>query len=114
VRASLPEPEFTLAWNHSVQKTRWEERYRVDGSGLMLIEARVLGSGAGMEPAPDAVLRNGAWTWRPRTPVRELRLTRSGFVPDYTLCWRDRCTELGRLVGNTADGAVVVVRPCVT
>ncbi len=30
VRATLPGQEFTLAWDHSVQKTRWEERYRVD------------------------------------------------------------------------------------
>ena len=27
----VPGPEFTLAWQHSVEKVRWEERYRVDG-----------------------------------------------------------------------------------
>jgi hypothetical protein len=44
--------------------------------------------------------------------VRELRLTRSGYTADYTLCWRDRCRTLGDLVGATDDGAVVTVRPC--
>jgi len=112
VRATLPEPEFTLAWDHSVQKTRWEELYRVEGESFMLIEARVEGSGAGMEPPPAAVLRDGRWTWQPRTSVPELRLTRSDFARDYLLCWHDRCVDLAALVGQTAEGAVIVVRPC--
>ncbi len=113
LRATIPEFEFTLAWDHSVQKLRWEERYRVAGERLLLIEARVEGSGAGMEPPPSAVLRDGRWTWQPRTTLPELRLTHSSFARDYVLCWRDRCVELGTLVGETAEGAVVVVRPCV-
>jgi hypothetical protein len=83
VRATLPDSGFTLAWEHSVQKTRWEERYRVDDGGLVLAEARVQGSGAGMEPPPGAVLRNGWWTWR-----------------------------LGALVGKADNGAIIVVRRC--
>jgi len=112
VRATLPAPDFTLSWMHSVQKSRWEERYHVERDGLRLVTARVQGSGAGMEPAPAATLRDGWWTWHPQTAVRELRLTRSDYTSDYTLCWRDRCRTLGDLVGATDDGAVVTVRPC--
>jgi hypothetical protein len=59
LRAMLPTTEFTLAWTHSVQKTRWEERYRVAGSDLQLVEARIQSSGAGMDPPPQARLRDG-------------------------------------------------------
>ena len=112
LRATLPETEFTLAWDHSVQRTQWVERYRITGEGLLLVEAGVEGSGAGMEPPPSATLRDGRWTWHPGTSIEELRLTHSNFARDYVLCWRDRCVELGALVGDTAEGAVVVVRPC--
>ena len=53
---------FTLAWTHSVEKTRWEEDWRVGARGLEIVEARVKGSGAGMEPGPDARF-DGTW-WR--------------------------------------------------
>ena len=43
---------LTLAWTHSVEKTRWEEDWREVAAGLELVEARVQGSGAGMEPPP--------------------------------------------------------------
>ncbi|MEP7183751.1 MAG: DUF1850 domain-containing protein [Betaproteobacteria bacterium] len=112
VRATLPGDEFTLAWDHSVQKTRWEERYRVDGDRLRLVEARVEGTGAGMEPPPSAVLRNGAWTWQPGTLLPELRLALSPYTTDYTLCWQDRCRTLGDLVAPAAADTTVVVRPC--
>jgi hypothetical protein len=112
VRATLPASEFTLAWDHSVQHTRWEEHYRVDGEGLILVEARVQGSGAGMEPPTSAVMRDGWWTWRPQSRLAELRVTSSAFASDYTLCWRDRCSGLAALIGATADGAAVTVRAC--
>ena len=50
---------FTLSWTHSVERVRWEEDWRVTPAGLEIVEARVKGSGAGMEPPPDAVLKNG-------------------------------------------------------
>jgi hypothetical protein len=112
VRATIPDAEFTLAWEHSVEKTRWEERYGAGPAGLVLLEARVQGTGAGMEPPPSAVLHDGWWTWQPKTPVSELRLTRSAYTSDYTLCWLHRCSELGPLVGPTDDGSVVVARRC--
>ncbi len=112
VRASVPGPEFTLSWQHSVEKVRWEERYRISGDHLILAEARVQGSGAGMEPPPEAVLRGGTWSWQPRRELAELKLTYSRFAPDYRVCWQRTCRRLGALAGPLADGTVVVLRPC--
>ena len=54
--AQLEVTDFTLAWTHSVERVRWEEDWRVESKRLVLIESRIKGSGAGMEPPPDAVL----------------------------------------------------------
>jgi hypothetical protein len=113
VRASLPAPEFTLAWEHSVQKTRWEERYRIDGDRLQLTQASVEGSGAGMEPGPDARFAHGRWTWRPElASLSELRLARSPYARDYELCWGGRCSRLGALLGGAPDASAVEVKAC--
>ena len=50
---------FSLSWTHSVEKITWQENWQVTPAGLELIEARVKGSGAGMEPPEDAVLQDG-------------------------------------------------------
>src|SRR5438105_5050565 len=55
VKAVLATEEFTISWTHSVEKTRWEETYRVDGDRLALIAARIQGVGAGMEAPPARV-----------------------------------------------------------
>ena len=126
LRAVVPAPDFTVAWMHSVEKTRWEERYRVEGTKLRLIEARIQGSGAGMDPPPDAKLHDGWWTWRPSVgPLPALRLTLSPFTRDYDLCWRGRCQTLQRLVAADpehdhphahrdarSDVGVVEIRAC--
>lgn len=102
--ATLREPEFTLAWTHSVAKTRWEERYRVDGDALRLVEAYVEGSGAGMEP-PDAAVRAGAgWRWSPDRRVESLTLAGSAHGGDYTLCAAGRCSPL--------PAGPAVIQPC--
>ena len=110
VRATLPGPEFTLAWEHSVEKTRWEERYRVEGARLKLIEARVEGNGAGMETPQGARLRDGRWSWHPETSHADLLLTRSPYARDYLLCSAGHCASLGDWIGGDAD--LVNVRPC--
>ena len=70
---------FTLSWTHSVEKTGWQEDWQLAGQGLQLREARVKGSGAGMDPGEDAVLKDGWWVWQPDLPVQtELRLAASG------------------------------------
>lgn len=114
VRATLPATDFSVAWDHSVEKTRWEEYYRVDGALLELTEARVQGMGAGMEPPSGAVLQNGWWRWQPRgKPLAELRLTFSTFSADYRVCWNQRCDYLAAVLAmRPAEGAVVSVRPC--
>jgi hypothetical protein len=41
---------FTLVWTHSIEKVDWQEDWRIMSHGLELVQARVKGSGAGMEP----------------------------------------------------------------
>ncbi|MGB3706006.1 MAG: DUF1850 domain-containing protein [Castellaniella sp.] len=113
----VPVRAFTLAWTHSIEKIRWEEDYTVqaDPDGrprLVPGQARIRGSGAGMEPPPDAVLRRDGWyVYQPHTrPLDELRLTRSPYVADYDWCVDGRCEPL-RAVMPT-DGDVTLLRPC--
>ena len=113
VRATLPSSEFMLAWQHSVDKTRWEERYRIEGARLALVEASVAGSGAGMEPSAGARLTNGRWTWRPKAaPLSELILANSPYAGDYEMCWSGGCAALARLLGSAAGASVVELIPC--
>jgi hypothetical protein len=114
VRATVPAADIDVAWRHSVQRTRWEEHYRADGDALVLTEARVEGTGAGMEPPPEATLADGVWTWRPQRRLPEVRLTQSGFAADYTVCWAGGCQALAALVPGSPDGTVVTIRPCAT
>jgi len=41
--AQLSVSHFTLAWDRTIEKIRWEEDYRVTEQGLVLEEARVRG-----------------------------------------------------------------------
>ena len=59
---------LTLAWTHSVEKIAWEEDWAATPQGLVLREARVRGSGAGMEPPPEARFVEGGWRWTPDLP----------------------------------------------
>ncbi len=96
--ASLAGDAFTLAWTHSVEKVAWEEDWRRSGGLLTLVEARVQGSGAGMEPPAGAVLTDGWWRYRPElSPQERLLLARSGVVEDYRLCQGGVCRSLGEL-----------------
>jgi len=97
---------FTLAWTHSVERTRWEEDWTVEAAGLRLVSARVKGSGAGMEPAEGAVLKDGWWTYRPvLPPMPSLVLAASGATGEgWTLCAAGECRE----IGAAADAAVEI------
>ncbi len=110
---SLDTDRFTLGWTHSVAKTRWEEDYALRSDGrLALVEARIAGTGAGMEPPPNAVLRAGIWHYVPALPpLAELHLTFSPYTADYSLCWAGTCRGLGELLGAT-ETAVVTIRAC--
>lgn len=102
---------FTLSWTHSVEKTRWEEDWAVEPAGLVLVEARVQGSGAGMEPGEGAVFDGRFWRWRPRLPVlKELALRRSDAVPEgWTLCTGGACRRIG---GDDEEADLVVLSAC--
>lgn len=112
VRATLATDAFTLAWQHSVEKTRWEEDYRVEAGSLVLIQSRVAAFGAGMEPPAGARLVDGMWHWRPDlAPLHEIRVTSSPFTADYRVCWHGACHPLREIVRS--DGVeVVTVMPC--
>ena len=110
VVATLPTSEFTIEWRHSVEKTRWEERYRIDGRQLVLVSASIEGMGAGMEPPVQARFADGRWTWEPMRPIAELRLMQSPYVPGYTICWNSRCQPLATLVSEPLGS--VAFRAC--
>ncbi|WP_192255197.1 DUF1850 domain-containing protein [Mesorhizobium silamurunense] len=93
---------FTLSWTHSVERTRWQEDWKVTPAGLQLVEARVKGSGAGMEPPEGSVLRNGWWVYAPGIrPQPRVVLAASGATGEgWTLCTAQSCRELGRTAGE--------------
>jgi hypothetical protein len=109
--AHLAGATFTLAWQHSIEKVRWEEDYRVEGAALVLSEARIRGTGAGMEPPEGALLEHGVWRYRPRLPpLPRLTLARSGYVRDYELCLEGRCRPLSAWIPVTAG--TTTLAPC--
>ncbi|MFN3630801.1 MAG: DUF1850 domain-containing protein [Casimicrobiaceae bacterium] len=126
----LPVTRFTLAWTHSRERTRWEEDYQITSRAghassplLRLIESRVKGSGAGVDPGPTARLENGWYRDRPqRAPLTELFLSRSEHAADYELCIGDtgeqaddRCRPLADFLPKSGfDEAAqsVRLRPC--
>lgn len=112
VRATIPASEFTLEWQHSVEHTRWSERYAIVADQLVLTEARVQGFGAGMEPGVGATLRDGVWIWQPERRLAALMLTRSSYTSDYRMCWASDCRALADMVGPTEEGTAVTLRPC--
>lgn len=108
---------FTLAWVHSIEKTRWEEDYSIepDGVGGAVLHARaarIRGSGAGMEPPPGAQLRDGWFHYTPTAAVPSpLLLSRSGFVPDYELCLPTQdCRPLSHWLPS--DDGATALRAC--
>jgi hypothetical protein len=100
---------FTLGWTHSVERVAWQETWAVGPAGLELVEARVRGSGAGMEPPEGARLDDGWWVYHPELPPqRVLRLAASGATAGgWTLCAGGVCRELG-----TEPGMAVTLSPC--
>ena len=94
---------FTLAWSHTVEHTRWEEDWLVGADHLHLDTARVEGSGAGMDPAPDAKLKDGMWVWHPGLDVAELSLRRAPEAGDWRLCSDGTCRAIAALLPKRAD-----------
>ncbi len=104
---------FTLSWIHSIEKIRWEEDWRIVGSELVIDEARIRGSGAGMEPPAGAVLKDGVWRYRPALPPqRVLRLSHSPHAGGYTLCTATLCAPLADHLPGIDNNAVIELREC--
>lgn len=103
-----------LRWTHSVQKTEWRETWRSVSQGVRLEQAAVQSSGAGMEPGPDAVLRDGFWVWQPKLPAQpELILTRSLYTgSDWQICVKAGCRPLGSYFPGIAPDQAITLKAC--
>lgn len=87
---------FSLSWTHSIEKTQWIEHWRIQDKLLVLQETFVKGSGAGVDPAPNAVLDDGWYRWKPLQSVElsSLSLANSELTPDnWTICALDAVTR---------------------
>jgi hypothetical protein len=108
--APLMAGAVTLAWTHSVERIGWEEDWRAGPAGLELVEARVRGSGAGMEPPPGAKLTDGVWAWKPSLPPqREVVMRRSGATADWRICIAGRCRPMEAYLPAEADPVAMKV-----
>jgi hypothetical protein len=104
---------FTLVWTHSIEKVDWQEDWRITSSGLELVQARIKGSGAGMEPPSDARLVNGWFQWQPkRAPMPEVVLGNSGAAGEWRLCSDGKCRTLSDILGHPVGVNVTVMRAC--
>ncbi|HEY1058280.1 MAG TPA: DUF1850 domain-containing protein [Limnobacter sp.] len=124
--ACVQSAAFSLGWTHSVERVEWQEDWRVEGHSMIQTQARVKGSGAGMDPAPGAVWKDGWYVWSPEPALhlKEIRLANSGqTVSAWTLCdlpARAHCVSLGQALGEKhhrnmsnqfSDGFVLQVMP---
>jgi hypothetical protein len=108
---SIPAQRFMLRWQHTVEKILWEEDYVVAGDWLYLSGARVQGSGAGMEPPPDAVRVGTAWHYRPENRWhRAVNLARSAIGRDYELCIDGTCRPMSGWIPGAP--AATTLSPC--
>lgn|SRR6056300_942277 len=87
---------FTLSWTHSVEKIEWQENWRINNSNLEIVEARIKGSGAGMDPPENAVLKNGWYVYKPQIgQIKELNLSTSNTdLVNWKICFNGNCTVL--------------------
>ena len=100
---------FTLWWNHSVEHIRWTEQWQVTPAGLAVVEARIEGSGAGMDPPEGALFDGSGWVYRPHVPPQKtLMLADSGVAGAWHLCVGDACRTLG---GKGGDPIVLEACP---
>jgi len=104
---------ITLRWTHSIQKTVWEEDYRLEANALRLVAARVRGTGAGMEPPPDAVLKEGAWHYAPALPLLpQVALRHSPYAAPYIVCVAATCKPVDAWLPGLPDETVLELKPC--
>ncbi len=106
---------FTLAWTHSIEKTRWEEDWRLEGQQLRVVAARIVGSGAGMEAPAGAVLRDGTWHYRPvLPPLPQVLLSHSPHAGSYELCVDGDCQPIAHYLAGLPRVATLLLSACAT
>jgi hypothetical protein len=113
VQMLLAGDSFTLAWTHSVEKTRWEEDWNVGLAGLQLVEARIEGSGAGMEPPQGAVFDGKVWRYHPPLAFvqDQIILARSGATAGaWEICSQGNCQPIPE--SGAADEGPAILKPC--
>ncbi|MFB9267750.1 DUF1850 domain-containing protein [Bradyrhizobium erythrophlei] len=104
---------FTLAWTHSIEKTAWQEDWTITPAGLELRQARIKGSGAGMEPPPEARLVDGWFQWATTSTARpEVVLGNSGAAGEWRLCHEGRCQTLSEIFGHPIGANVITMKIC--
>lgn len=101
---------FTLAWTHTIERTAWEEDWRVEPAALVLVEARVKGTGAGMEPPEGARFDGSWWRWMPGLSVPSVTVRRAPEAGDWRLCVEAACRPVGEILPPAADP--VTLSPC--
>ena len=103
----------TISWHHSVEKILWEEDYRAASKNLILEEARIRGTGAGMDIPNDAVFQGGSWHYHPGiSHLPEVRLSHSPFTEPYTICAKGQCQTLPEWMPGLAPIEMVILMPC--
>jgi hypothetical protein len=104
---------FTLVWTHSIEKIDWQEDWRITPAGLQLVQARVKGSGAGMEPPPEARLVDGWFQWNlARAPMPEVVLGNSGAAGEWRFCSGGNCRTLSEIFGHPIGVNVTTMSAC--
>ena len=103
---------LTLAWTHSIEKTRWEEDWRATPAGLVLAEDRIQSTGAGMEPPLDARFDGKWWHYTPHiAPLPSVILRRSGATDDWQVCIAGHCQSMRSLLPSDADPVTLTTCP---
>lgn len=109
VALQLASGTFTLHWMHSIEHVAWEEDWQVNEQELSLIRSRIKGSGAGMEPGPDAIWQDGWWVTPGALRLPALTLASSGKTGEgWSICADGSCREVGM-----ASGLAITLQPCV-
>lgn len=110
---SLSVAAFMLAWTHSVEKIEWQEDWRITPQGLEIVEARVKGSGAGMEPPPEARLTGGWFRWTPHlTALPQVVLGNSGVAGEWRICTNGQCQTLSAILGRPVGTNTTTMSVC--
>ncbi len=111
--ATLNIQAFTLAWMHSVEKIRWEEDWRIENKMLHITEARVVGTGAGMEPPLGSVFKDGSWHYAPSMkPLPSVSLMHSPYTKGYEICFNGKCHLLAEFLPHLPPTTAIKLEAC--